>query len=111
MLETIVQDVAKHCEIPIKAISFKDLWLKSPPKGAAGKSLDAFLQDVSSPSNQTPISKDLNRQVKIRSFTTFFTTRMSSARLTHENITECLLRTRLLVGDGKTPTRNTSHFF
>ncbi len=110
MLETIIQDVAKHCEIPMKAISFKDLWLKSPPKDAAGKPLDDFLQDVSSPPNQTSIPKILNRQVNIRLFTTFFTTLMSSALLTRKNITECLLRTRSLVGDGNTPTENVFHF-
>ena len=110
MLETIMQDVAKHCEIPIKAISFKDLWLKSPPKDAAGKSLHDFLQDVRSPPNQTSIPKDLNRQVKIRLFTTFFTTPMISALLTSRNITERLLRTRLLVGDGSTSTENVFHF-
>ena len=50
MLEDIVQDVADYCEIKeVKEISFKDLWLESPPKEAAGKSLHDFLQDVSSP--------------------------------------------------------------
>ena len=111
MLETIVQDVAKHCEIPIKAVSFKDLWLKSPPKDAGGKSLDDFLQDVSSPANRTSRPKDLNRQVKTRSFTTFFTTPMNSAPHTSRNITERLSRTRLLVGDGSTPTENEFHSF
>ena len=110
MLETIMQDVAKHCEIPIKAISFEDLWLKSPPKEAAGKTLDDFLQDVSSPPNQTSIPKHWNRQVKIRLFMTFSTTPMNSALLTSRNITERLLRTKSLVGDGKTPTGNVFHF-
>ena len=103
MLETIVQDVAKHCEIPIRKISFKDLWLKSRPKAAAGKSLDDFLQDVSSPPNQITIPKDLNRQVNIRLFTTFFTTLMNFALFTRENIIDGRLRTKLLVGDGSTP--------
>ena len=103
MLETIVQDVAKYCKIPIKAISFKDLWLKSSPKEAAGKSLDDFLQDVSSPPNQITIPKELNRQVKIRLFTTFFTALMDSALFTRENIIDGRLRTKLLVGDGSTP--------
>ncbi len=111
ILETIIQDVAKHCEIPIRAISFKNLWLKSPPKAAAGKALDDFLQDVSSPPNQTSIPKDLNRQVKTRLFTTFFTTTMNFALFTSKNITERLLQTRSLVGDGSTPARNVSHFF
>ena len=35
---------------------------------------------------------------------------MNSALLTGKNITECLLRTRLLVGDGSTPTGNVLHF-
>ena len=60
MLETIMKDVAKHCGIPIKKMSFKDLWLKSPPKDAAGKSLHGFLQDVSSPRSQTSLPKCLN---------------------------------------------------
>ena len=51
---------------------FKELWLKSPPKDAVGTTLHDFLQGVSSPSNQTSIPKDLNRQVKIRLFTDFF---------------------------------------
>ena len=110
MLKTIVQDVADHCEIKIKKISFKDLWLESPPKEAAGKSLDDFLQDVNSPPNRITIPKNLNRQVKIRLFTTFFTTPMNSAVLTLEIITECLSRTRLLVGDGSTPPGNVFHF-
>ena len=103
MLESIMQDVAKQCEIPIKAISFKDSWLKSPPKDAAGKSLHDFLQDVSTPPNQTSIPKNLHRQVKIRLFTTFSTTPMNSALLTSVDITERLLRTRLHIGDGSTP--------
>ena len=111
MLETIIQDVAKHCEIPIKAVSFRNLWLKSPPEDAAGKTLDDFLQDVSSPPNQTPISYNTNRQVKIPLFTTFFTTPMSFALLMSKSITERLLRTRLLVGDGSTPSGNVFHFF
>ena len=111
MLETIIQDVAKHCEVPIKSISFKELWLKSPPKDAGGKALDDFLRDVSSPPDPTLIPKSLNRQANIHLFTTFFTTPMSSALLTSKNITERRLRTRLLVGGGSTPTRNVFHFF
>ena len=103
MLETIVKDVAYHCKIDVKdvrKISFKDLWLESPPREAAGKSLHDFLQDVSSPLTQITVPKHLNRQVRIRLFTTFVTIPKNSAVLTGENITECLLRTRLLIGDG-----------
>ncbi|KAK0511023.1 hypothetical protein JMJ35_006575 [Cladonia borealis] len=46
MLETIVKDVADYCKIDVKNISFRDLWLESPPKEAAGKSLHEFLQDA-----------------------------------------------------------------
>ena len=91
-------------------MSFKDLWLKSPPKDAAGTTLHDFLQGVSSPSNQTSTPKNLHRQVKIRLFTTFSTIPMNSALLTSKNITECLLRTRLLVGDGNYPIGNVFHF-
>lgn len=91
-------------------MSFKDLWLKSPPKDAACTTLHDFLQGVSSPSNQTSIPKSLNRPGKIRFSTTFPKTPMISAVLTSRNMTECLLRTRLQNGDGSIPTGNVFDF-
>ena len=109
MLDEIVQDVERYCGVERKHISFKDLWLESPPKEAAGQSLHDFLQDVSSPTKQITVPKDMNRQVKIRLFTNFPRTPSNSAVLTSKNITECLLRTRLLVGDGSRPLENIFH--
>ena len=109
MLYNIVWNVARHCDIGVKHVSFKNLWLKSPPKDAAGTTLHDFLQGVSSPSDRISISKSLNRQGKIRLCTTFSTTPMNSALLTSKNITERLVRTRLLVGDGSTPAGNVFH--
>ena len=103
MLDEIVLDVENNCGIERKYISFKDLWLESPPKEAAGKSLHDFLQDVSSPTNQITVAETLNRRVEVRLFTTFARTPRNSAVLTSENVTECPLRTRLLVGDGSWP--------
>ena len=110
MLYNIVWDVARCCDIGVKYVSFKDLWLKSPPKDAAGTTLHDFLQGVSSPSNQTSTPKSLNRQGKIRLSTTFPKTPMISALLTSRNMTECLLRTRLHIGDGSMPTGNVFGF-
>ncbi len=111
MLDTIVQDVAKCFQIPIKAISFKDLWLKSPPEDAAGKPLEVYLQDVSVRSVQTSMPKSLHRPDGIRLFTTFITTPMNSALLMSKNTTDHLSRPKLLVGDGSSPAGNFFRFF
>ncbi len=111
MLDTIVHDVAKYCQIPIKAISFKDLWLKFPPEDAAGKPLEVYLQDVSIRSMQTSMPKSLHRPDEIHSFTTFITTSMNSALLISMNTTEHLSRPKLLVGDGSPPAHKFFRFF
>lgn len=103
MLDTMVQDIASCCQIPIKAISFKDLWLESPPADAAGRPLNVYLRDVSFLWIQRSVPKASNRPVKTHLSTTFIIIVTNFALCMNKDITERLSRTKLLVGDGIAP--------
>ncbi len=47
ILEDITKDIAVVYQIPTRKVSFKDLWRTDPPKAAEGKSLEAYLENVS----------------------------------------------------------------
>jgi len=46
MIDDLIKDLAAILEIPVRKVSFKNVWKKSPPNEAGGKDLELYLEKV-----------------------------------------------------------------